>query len=258
MAVIKYKNMKPYYSVNGIEIYNCDSRVGIHNVGVFDSVITSPPYNLNTRINKKRGFVSRQVVSDEFSSKYGMYADNLHPEEYFEFTSEVLRGCLEVSEKVFWNIQLATGNKLALFKMMAEFSEQLKETVIWDKGHAQPAMKDMTFNSVFEFILIFDNFDPLTRQFNKSSFDRGCMDNVWRVKRSRSVDKTHKATYPCELVEKCLEVHRSKRILDPFMGSGTTLQVAKNRGIKAVGFEVDERYCEIAAKRLDQDVMVFG
>jgi site-specific DNA-methyltransferase (adenine-specific) len=72
-----------------------------------------------------------------------------------------------------------------------------------------------------------------------------------------SGENSHPSPKPRRLME-WLVVGMSdegETILDPFMGSGTTLRAAKDLGRKAIGIEIEERYCEIAAKRMEQGVL---
>jgi site-specific DNA-methyltransferase (adenine-specific) len=68
----------------------------------------------------------------------------------------------------------------------------------------------------------------------------------------------HPTQKPEELMSWCLGfASEARTVLDPFMGSGTTLRAAKDLGCKAIGIEICEPYCEIAAKRMAQGVLEF-
>jgi site-specific DNA-methyltransferase (cytosine-N4-specific) len=82
--------------------------------------------------------------------------------------------------------------------------------------------------------------------------------SVWTVPTGEGMGG-HTSTFPEELIRPCILAGCPPGgvVLDPFAGTGTTLLAAKKNGCKAIGIEIEERYCEIAAKRLSQEVFDF-
>ena len=66
----------------------------------------------------------------------------------------------------------------------------------------------------------------------------------------------HPTQKPTALMEWCIGHTEAKTILDPWMGSGTTLIAARAKGLKADGIEINEQYCEAAKQRLSQGVLL--
>jgi adenine specific DNA methylase Mod len=120
--------------------------------------------------------------------------------------------------------------------------------LVWDKGPAS-GMGDLTFPWKTSYELICINGKGWI-----GSSDEGVIKNHWIVTRA-SMGRTHPNEKPESLIAYLLSKHPAITILDPFMGSGTTLRAAKDLGRKCIGIEIEEKYCAIAVQRLRQEVL---
>lgn len=220
-----------------------------------DLIITSPPYNMNLRINKGK-YTSRQIVK-ELSTKYEGFDDNLPIEDYYNLHKDIIKECVRVSKLVFYNIAIVTGSKRAWFKIIGDMSDYLKDIIVWDKQHGQPAMQQQVLNRRTELLLVLEKDYPISRQFRlKGRFDRGTLDDIWSIPRQRvNIDGSyHGAVFPEALVEKIILNFSDEGdiVYDPFLGTGTTCLVAKNNNRRFIGSEISDTYYAIAKARIEK------
>ena len=127
-----------------------------------------------------------------------------------------------------------------------------RQVLIWDKSDSGPGMGalDLPWGPSFEEIYVLGK-----------GFSGRRESSVLRVRGLMSGDHArpdHPTPKPIPLMERLIEKCPPGVVADPFAGSGSTLLAARNLGRKAVGVELEERYCEIIAKRLDQGVLDLG
>lgn len=97
-------------------------------------------------------------------------------------------------------------------------------------------------------------FIAYARGRTSADFDSKTARDLIRL-RPDYAQRQHPSQKPVALIEELLRPTAGQRVLDPYMGSGTSLVAARNLGRRAIGVEIEERYCEIAARRLSQGVL---
>ena len=226
--------MKPYYEHAGITIYHGDCREILPRLDLasVDLAFVDPPYGMrldasfaNSKPNPKKGIAAsrgyEQVVGDD---------DDFDPEPVFAALSRI-------GEQFWWGAdyyraRLPGGGSW----------------LVWDK---RVGLEQVQYSSA-EFELCW------SRRVRHRKILRHRWFGLCGTETQDIARRVHPNQKPRELVDECVRLSKTTgTILDPFFGSGTTLYVAKNAGRKAIGVEIVESYCEIAAKRLSQEVLDF-
>ena len=220
--------MKPYYDYAGITIYHGDCREVLPTLGKFDLLLTDPPYEVEARggaIGSRRKYLAD--IHQHIDSGFDINMVDQFPNWIVFCAKKQLVRLLQKAEKKVWSL------------------------VTWNKPNPTP-LYEGTYLPDTEYIIHAYSSGMLFGDYkDKSRFI---------VHRSVRNNFNHPTVKPLAVIIKMMKLGSQKNhaILDPFMGSGTTLRAAKDLGRKAVGIEIEEKYCEIAAQRLSQEVMELG
>lgn len=232
--------MKPYYEDDSVTLYHGDALDILPTIpaGSVHACVTDPPYVIGA------------VSAGSMSSKSGGWADMMNSALWFTEWYRMVDATLR-NDASFWSF--CNWRTLPVL-MKAAISAELSVTslLVWDKEWIGPG-GPVGLRPAYE----------LCALMAKPGFaipDRGVPD-VWRHKTGSFKPNGHPAEKPVALVERILKVADLKpgqTVIEPFAGSGTTALAAKNRGVKCIAIEAEEKWCELIASRLDQGVLDFG
>jgi len=243
-----YENQDSNNWINKIICTDCLTSLAKMQEDSVDICITSPPYNISTRIGE--------------GNVYDEYEDNLSMQQYQEFIFKVIDELLRVTRYyIFWNIQMLSSNKLAVLNIFSKYKDNIKEICIWAKTNSPPASSENTLSNQFEFIIVLSKYDRIGKQFQRAFFSNrikgqeNIANCIIKPAQHDNLCNEHKATFPEWLPEFFIEHFTREQdiVLDPFIGTGTTGYVAKMMNRRFIGFELSQNYCDFANKRLNQE-----
>lgn len=216
--------IKPYYCDESVCIIHGDCREILPELPKVDLVLTDPPYNAK--------------------KDYGTASDDLSEGDYREMMALIIHLCRSLAPSQFW---VSPRYKLQLFQELFVKSH----LVVIPRGARGP-LRDGGWTDQFEIALAVGK-------------PKGAPLDLWngiRLKCEgyffREETYGHPGYTPTPIFAKAIEIFTDieQVVIDPFSGTGTSLRAAKNKSRKAIGVEISEEYCEIAARRMSQEVLI--
>jgi site-specific DNA-methyltransferase (adenine-specific) len=211
---------EPYYQDARVTLYCGDARDVLPSVaGQFDLTLTDPPYG-------------QAYVSGKSGRGHGRNDGARLSLRLYRQAAPLLR-----SAHVLWFTRWDTWPEL--WEVLAS-TYPLRGLLVWDKGHN--GMGDLRhWGNACEYVASAGTGRIVGRR------DGNLLRFPWRPNRATH----HPHEKPVALLRYLIQKLGAASVLDPFAGSGSTLVAAQSLGVRAVGVEIEERYCEIAARRLE-------
>ena len=255
--------MKPYYEHAGITIYHGDCREVLPSLQVdVDLFFTDPPYNVSARSGRENTTIGRvkrkHIVGErpdgsesyrEIRRSFGEWDFGFNPQPFLAETQRLLR----------------EGGSLIAFLsefLIAQYLESELDhrcMLYWRKTNPAPNFRGL-YQRAVEMAIWQTKGGKWT--FNDGgatpNFSAAPIVSGWKCENTDEA-REHPTQKPVALIAEWMLRHSNEAdlVVDPFMGSGTTLRAAKGLGRRAIGIEIEEKYCEIAVRRLSQEVLSF-
>jgi len=253
---ITYTTEKPFFSKDGIEIYNSDIlKINCIQENSIDLIVTSPPYNVDI--------------------KYNSHNDTMSYEDYIIFTYQWIKKCykfLKSDGRFCLNIPL-DKNKGGHQSVYADITTIAKKvgfkyhsTIIWNEqnisrrtawGSWLSATAPFVIAPVEVIVVLYKKSRKKTNSSRISDIERKefmeWTNSFWNFSGESKTKIGHPAPFPIELPRRCIKLFSfvGDTVLDPFLGSGSTLLACLKTNRNGIGIEIDKNYCLLAEKRLN-------
>lgn len=221
---------QPYYQDEHVILYHANCVDVLPHIDQVDAVITDPPFGIGFKYENLR---------ETYSS----------PQEYYAWLMPIMRLC---------NEKLAPGGFNAIWQAQLYFK------YFWqyfgDDIHVYCAAKNFVqlrktaINYGYDPVVMFYKYGvKLSPIKPKRSVDFFVSNTAKLVSNTKRIEKQHPCPRPLDVVLEIVSNFSTGTILDPFSGSGTTLLAAKKLGRKAIGIEVNQKYCDVFIKRVMEE-----
>lgn len=246
-------SVRPYYEDAAVRIYCGDCRALIPEVGRIGALVTDPPYSSGGLFRADR----TQKTADKYvhgasaeTCRTEFSGDNLDQRSFLSWAGLWLAQCHAAADEGAPAMLFTDWRQLPVMSDALQHGGWIwRNVVTWWKPGIR--MQRGRFSLSAEYVVAGSKGVQTDGERSPQ--------NVLRYSPVGGASKEHIAQKPVELLRDLLSVTPAGAvILDPFAGSGTTGRAAKDLGRRAILIEREERYCEIAAKRMAQEVLDLG
>jgi site-specific DNA-methyltransferase (adenine-specific) len=208
--------VQPYYEDGSVTLYHGDCRDV--ELPADSALVSDPPYGVAERTARHSAGRSRLARNHDFPPVHGD-DEPFDPTSWLRFRQIVLFGANHYADRL----------------------PASPTWLIWDKRDGLPS------NDNADCEMAWTNLGGPARLFRHRWM--GMLRDS-----ERNEPRVHPTQKPVALMSWVVSM-TTGAVVDPYMGSGSTLVAAKNLGRRAIGIEIEERYCEIAVKRLSQEIL---